>query len=129
MSKANDFKKGQKVIGKENVDSEIEEGKIYTVSKVEGDFIHCEELEYGHFYFYFKRSADEMFKELGYEKYTSKNGDKEKFIRNGLETILFDDEKKIVTAYIWNDRKREIPKILDMQELQAINEKVKELGW
>lgn len=72
--------------------------------------------------------ADKMFKILGYEKYTSKDKNKEKFIRNGLEIILFDNEKKIVTAYIWNDGAREIPKVLDVQELQAINEKVKELG-
>lgn len=72
--------------------------------------------------------ADEMFKELEYEKYTSKNGEKEKFIRNGLEIILFDNRKKIVTAYIWNDGAREIPKVLDMKELQAINEKVKEFN-
>ncbi len=73
--------------------------------------------------------ADKMFEELEYKKYKSEDGNKEKYIRNGLEIILFDNERHIVTAYIWNDGAREIPKVLDMQELQAINKKVEELKW
>lgn len=73
--------------------------------------------------------ADKMFEELEYKKYKSEDGNKEKYIRNGLEIILFDNEKQFVTTYIWNDGAREIPKILNTKELQAINKKVEESKW
>ena len=79
--------------------------------------------------------ADEMFKKLGYEKQWSRDEDeielykKEYFDKDFIE-IVFDKTHRLlnirtenVTTYIT------ITSILNMQELQAINEKVKELGW
>lgn len=72
-------------------------------------------------------SADEMFKELGYEK--SKINNALGYINeDGTQFILFisgvGEPKKIC---IHKDN-TEYP-AMSMQELQAINEKVKELGW
>lgn len=70
-------------------------------------------------------SADEMFEKLGYEKkkihldlefYKSKTGYKE---------ITFDLRDR--TIAVGNDYNEAI--YFDMQELQAINKKVEELGW
>ena len=72
--------------------------------------------------------ADEIFKELGYEKVSD--------IKENIGYVYFKREKhsiyyeypkiifhnKIKKLTIQND-------YLSMQELQAINEKVKELGW
>lgn len=68
--------------------------------------------------------ADEMFKELGYDK---KNED-EKFITylyNGNEDIyiLFNKEDKVVDGY------PSYAYFLDMPRLKAINKKVEELEW
>lgn len=57
MSK-NKLKKGDKVICINDSYSELEKGKTYTVSKVEGDFVHCKELEYGYFDFCFREKID-----------------------------------------------------------------------
>lgn len=72
-------------------------------------------------------SADEMFEELGYEK--SKTNNALGYINeDGTQFILFisgvGEPKKIC---IHKDN-TEYP-AMSMQELQAINEKVKELGW
>ena len=68
--------------------------------------------------------ADEMFKKLGYEKTENNTEIRYKEEKNALEEtfrfeILFLKTLKVVG----------IDHLLDMQELQAINEKVKELGW
>lgn len=67
--------------------------------------------------------ADEMFQKLGFEKI-------EKF------NIFIMYMSKIGSIWFWHDRKSisiHIPDSqypsFEMQELQAINEKVKELGW
>lgn len=73
--------------------------------------------------------ADRLFKELGYKKYTS--DDCVMYMKN-LFILTFDiDNKTFVTEYKQGDYN--FPKIrpfeVNMQELQAINKKCKELGW
>lgn len=69
--------------------------------------------------------ADEMFDKLGYKVCNSKfveelNTTTNTVVENGYIEIIFYNNKTIdITA---ND-------VLNMQELKAINEKVKELGW
>ena len=68
--------------------------------------------------------ADEMFKELGYKKQNNP----------GIEVRYIKDENNIIRFWKPNfsickqdEDGREMG--ISMQELQAINEKVKELGW
>ncbi len=73
--------------------------------------------------------ADRLFKELGYKKYTS--DDCVMYMKN-LFILTFDiDNKTFITEYKQGDYN--FPKIrpfeVNMQELQAINKKCKELGW
>ena len=63
--------------------------------------------------------ADEMFQELGYEK-------------NETEyAITYNLGKNIIKFWKWAMNIQIITenKIVNLKELQAINEKVKELGW
>ena len=79
--------------------------------------------------------ADEMFEELGYEKIVEHKFKEPDDYDDGVtELILYRDEVKGLEIEFWNDRT--ISKTsnydvsyLTIQELQAINEKVKELGW
>lgn len=72
--------------------------------------------------------ADEMFEKLGFEKHEDYitgigcfyNKEVSHYIYKQYPKIIFHYKIKKVT--IQND-------FLDMQELQAINEKCKELGW
>lgn len=72
--------------------------------------------------------ADEMFKELGYEKATDIRTDIGCVFYKNEKHFIYNEHPKIIFHYkikkltIQND-------YLSMQELQAINEKVKELGW
>lgn len=66
--------------------------------------------------------ADEMFEELGYEKQHEGTYKREK------QTIVFYFDTKEVAIYKKDENGIGID-FIDMQELQAINEKVKELGW
>ena len=61
--------------------------------------------------------ADELFDEMGYEK-----------IHDNGRRIVY---KKPLTKIVFKKWHRwvDVCMNLDMQELQAINEKVKELGW
>lgn len=78
--------------------------------------------------------ADEMFEELGYEKkieHEFKESDDDDDV---IELILYRDEVKCLEIEFWSDKT--ISKTsgydvsyLSMQELKAINEKVKDLGW
>ena len=71
-------------------------------------------------------SADEMFEMIGYEKVSDENY----IYYNNLEweyTIVFDLSSKTFKGYI--DEDTEVSLSIDMQELQAINQKCKELGW
>ena len=61
--------------------------------------------------------ADEMFDELGYEK-----------IHDNKRRIVYYNRLTRITFKI-KDRWVDINMNLDMKELQAINEKCKELGW
>ena len=68
--------------------------------------------------------ADEMFKELGYKK--QNNPEVEiKYIKDSNHIIRFWKNPKSITKQSEDGWYMSI----SMQELQAINEKVKELGW
>ena len=78
-------------------------------------------------------TADEMFEELGYKKMAE-----HKFIEpvNGevIELILYRDDVQRLDIEFWNDKSISKMRNYDvsyitMQELKAINKKVKELGW
>lgn len=78
--------------------------------------------------------ADEMFEELGYKKVRKNNDSYEiRFIKDFKlkrpTHIIFSNDKEICVC---EENERELAVIrtwFNMQELQAINEKVKELGW
>ena len=77
-----------------------------------------------------EKTADELFKELGYKKNETKffslRYTRQCNIVDGeLEHIIFTKSKKVKFQYQYTD----ISKGIDMQELQAINKKVLELGW
>lgn len=74
--------------------------------------------------------ADEMFEKLGYKKKIHINSQKEEIDLIGYDkgedkiaiedsSLVFLKKPKMITTNI----------IIDMKELQAINEKCKELGW
>ena len=67
------------------------------------------------------KSADEMFEDLGYKKF------------EGLRDIRYCTENNLIIFYKdfkgIEKRKIELVDYFTMQELQAINKKVKELGW
>lgn len=73
--------------------------------------------------------ADEMFLKLGYKKYTS--DDCIMYMKDLFMITFIIPNKRFITEYKQGDYN--FPKIrpfeVSMQELQAINEKVKELGW
>lgn len=64
--------------------------------------------------------ADELFKSLGYKK-NFEDKYRANYENTGYETIINFD-KDIKEIRIWNNG-------INTEELQAINEKVKELGW
>ena len=81
--------------------------------------------------------ADKMFEELGY---SNENQSSEVCIEyeipskvNNYQTIwiIFDLEVKTVSKLCqdWEKTEKLHPEEISIQELQAINEKVKELGW
>lgn len=69
--------------------------------------------------------ADEMFEKLGYEKQRTYLDIQLYKNKNDYAEITFDLRDK--TICVSNDENEAI--YFTMQELQAINEKVKELGW
>lgn len=74
--------------------------------------------------------ADEMFEELGYEKREDTIFNIEKFVKIIGKTkycIAFDHFCRRISVFTFEDSERR--KNISMQELQAINEKVKELRW
>ena len=78
--------------------------------------------------------ADEMFYNLGFEKeYPLEAYDRilgQLFYNNkSMINISFDYEGKLFCVYIKAFDGREEPAYATMQELQAINQKCKELGW
>lgn len=73
--------------------------------------------------------ADELFEELGYKKYTS--DDCIMYMKDLFMITFIVQNKRFITEYKQGDYN--FPKIrpfeVSMQELQAINLKVGELGW
>ena len=73
--------------------------------------------------------ADKMFEELEYKKYTS--DDCVMYMKDLFMITFIIPNKRFITEYKQGDYN--FPKIrpfeISMQELQAINEKCKELGW
>lgn len=71
--------------------------------------------------------ADEMFEKLGYEKYeSSKYYGYYLYDKNDNTVCIFFIKNKKAVALRYDGSNAPA---MDMQELQAINEKVKELGW
>lgn len=71
------------------------------------------------------KTADKLFEELGYEKHSSKSNERFDLYSSDYEhliRIVFNLRTKRIAIHCYN-------KALDMQELQAINKKVQELGW
>lgn len=68
------------------------------------------------------KSADEMFEELGYKEEVKY---REKVYEKDDKIITFNLEKKNIICNNFYDGYESI----NMQELQAINKKVEELGW
>ena len=82
-----------------------------------------------------EKTADEMFEELGYEKQEDKYRI-EYFLKQNYthfvvtKRIAFYKVEKDICLEQWNVTEGiEISTNITMQELQAINKKVKELGW
>lgn len=78
--------------------------------------------------------ADEMFEKLGYEKIDKEKLKHIRFTSDIDKTtkanICFHKVFHKIEIYFWDAQERcEMVKPLSIQELQAINEKVKELGW
>ena len=78
--------------------------------------------------------ADEMFEKLGFEKKYQLNTYNKIwgqlfYNKKSMVNISFDYERHLICAYITPYDKQEQPAYITMQELQAINEKCKELGW
>ena len=77
--------------------------------------------------------ADKMFKELGYKKIIDNEMEIKYEYKNVImgdrieQTILIAKIGKIIFSYINNENKQNVG--IGIKELQAINEKVKELGW
>ncbi len=70
---------------------------------------------------YYKKSADELFEDLGYKK---QEGLREiNYYRGNDEIVIYKDLKWFSCS------KQEEIDFINMQELQAINKKVEELGW
>ena len=77
--------------------------------------------------------ADKMVKELGYKKIIDNEMEIKYEYKNVImgdrieQTILIAKIGKIIFSYINNENKQNVG--IGIKELQAINEKVKELGW
>lgn len=84
--------------------------------------------------------ADEIFEKLGYEKYVHKpyyffyekkrkieeNREPEEIYETDYEEISFNLEDKTIIKTLGNDNSLSD---ITMEELQAINQKCKEMGW
>lgn len=74
-------------------------------------------------------NADEMFEEMGYEK-IERDRLKNIIFTNGNKKFYFHKiHKKIKCVEYDKEEKTYIEGYFTMQELQAINKKVEELGW
>ena len=68
-----------------------------------------------------EKTADEMFEELGYEIDDTKESIR--YFKNSTYIWFWKDDKEFEGIYGFDS------KGFNMQELQAINKKCKELGW
>lgn len=72
-------------------------------------------------------SADEMFKKLGYEKINKKHDfENIKYYKDDYNIMYFDEKDK---SFYKSGEYDSMCDDITMQELQAINKKVEELGW
>lgn len=72
--------------------------------------------------------ADKLFNELGYEKEIIKSEISDEVTIMYIKRFVYEYNSKII-AFKLKKKIVEIKYSLDMQELQAINLKCKELGW
>ena len=74
-------------------------------------------------------TADKMFEKLGYKKYggleTCRYVRYCNIVKGEKEYIIFSKNKTVRFQYLYT----QVSKSITMQELQAINKKVLELGW
>ena len=70
-----------------------------------------------------KSEADKMFEELGYKK------EETKWEEDELVHYIQYISSETLIEFALDSKMINIPSIIDMQELQAINQKCKELGW
>ncbi len=73
------------------------------------------------------KTADEMFEELGYEKDINVSYGLIRYNKDDKQFIRFIIEEKCIEANTISENRIDILS-LNMQELQAINKKVEELG-
>ena len=75
--------------------------------------------------------VDKMFEKLDYIKYKDKEVCKYEYDKAGLKMVIeFNLRYKTITISMYDkDEQRHYPPEIRIQELQAINEKVKELKW
>ena len=76
-----------------------------------------------------EKTADEMFEKIGYKKYTS--NEDIMYMKNLFMITFIIDNKTVITEYKQGDYNFPCikPFEIQMEELQAINKKVEELGW
>lgn len=78
-------------------------------------------------------SAKEMFEKLGYmyQEGNNKIECTKKYFISETNFIIFDKQKKNFTNFVSSDSPFTLdePYILNIEELQAINKQVEELGW
>lgn len=74
------------------------------------------------------KTADEMFEKLGYKKFNKKHDfENIKYYKNEDNILYFDEtNKSFYKSGLYDDLMYDD---ITMQELQAINKKVEELGW
>lgn len=74
-----------------------------------------------------EKTADEMFEELGYKKFNKKHDfENIKYYKDDDNILYFDEKDK---SFYKSGEYDEMCDDITMQELQAINKKVEELGW
>lgn len=74
-----------------------------------------------------EKTADELFEELGYKKFNKKHDfENIKYYKNDDNILYFDEKDK---SFYKSGEYDSMCDDITMQELQAINKKVEELGW
>lgn len=74
-------------------------------------------------------TADEMFEELGYRKLNTEEM-KNRFAKEYFDLLeCYYEKPNLIAAIFYNDKTFDIISSKNMQELEAINTKCKELEW